>query len=230
MKAAGIQQNLPVNKTFQGSYKKTEHGNPYYHSNSGTVAGSILAVPAALMWLLKLNYKKPSENEILETTKAFENLDSQTKKIYQLLGIENMNDAIQKEVKMGERLKKYAIPFAVVAAGLTVGCGMLVDNIRNKKAQENANYARQVGVKKALATNAELSISEKGRPYTKTNPGVKYGALLGAGCGIVNSFMSMGKNIKTGFALMKIISFSIGGLLMGAIADSAANKSARKNA
>ena len=160
----------------------------------------------------------------------FEKYDDNEKKLLNTLSVPTTENGIKDAIKHKERYKKYAIPFAIAAAGVTAGCGLLTDYLRNKKAKENADYVKQVGMKQALVTNSELAVAESGRPYTKINTGVKYGAPLGAACGIAHARMSFGKlnNIANTIACM--FTFMLGGLLMGAIADSAANKSARKNA
>ena len=125
-------------------------------------------------------------------------------------------------------LKKYAIPFAIIAAGATAGCGILVDHFRNKKAKEAADTVKQVGVKNAVMQNDKIQLSNKGRAYYESNQGVKYGALLGAACGVVHSAMNGSK--KTGAYITNVIMFGLGGLIMGKIADSTANNDARKHA
>ena len=76
--------------------------------------------------------------------------------------------------------------------------------------------------------NDKIQLSNKGRAYYESNQGVKYGALLGAGCGLIESVMSAGK-LKAA-ALINMALMAVGGLIMGKIADSTANNDARKHA
>ena len=61
-----------------------------------------------------------------------------------------------------------------------------------------------------------------------SNDDKKYGALLGAGCGLIESIMTAGKFKPIG--LLNMIPMAIGGLIMGAITDHYTNSSAKKNA
>ena len=219
--------------SFRGKWDKTEQENPYYKTNSGAVAGGIMAVPAAYTWL-KYSWKKIDEAQInkdLAESKQFmkeTGMDKQFDEMFKNFGYKNTDEAFKAGVDNMKRLKKYAIPFAIIAAGATAGCGILVDHLRNKKAKEAADTVKQVGVKNAVMQNDKIQLSNKGRAYYESNQGVKYGALLGAGCGLIESVMSTGK-LKAA-ALVNMVMMAIGGLIMGKIADSTANKDARKHA
>ena len=102
---------------------------------------------------------------------------------------------------------------------------MLIDHLRNKKAKEKADFVKQVGVKKAVIENDDIALSNKGRAYYESNVGTKYGALLGAVCGLLHTAMLRKKEYIT-----NAITFAIGGFIMGKIADSNTNKDARKHA
>lgn len=214
---------------FRGKFEKTEQGNPYYKTNSGTVAGGVMAGVAACSWLKWLNFKEVPELD--DKAKAFMK-ESGLEDVYKAFGVKDINKALNEEYKQkniqGARLKKLAIPFAVVAAACTLGCGMLVDNIRNKKAKEMADYTAQVGVHNALMSGDSVALSNKGRTYYDSNIGKKYGAFLGAGCGLIDSVMSTGKFKPIG--LLNMIPMAIGGLIMGAITDHFTNSNAKKNA
>lgn len=214
---------------FRGKFEKTEQGNPYYKTNSGTVAGGVMAGVAACSWLKWLNFKEVPELD--DKAKAFMK-ESGLEDVYKAFGVKDINKALNEEYKQkniqGARLKKLAIPFAVVAAACTLGCGMLVDNIRNKKAKETADYTAQVGVHNALMSGDSVALSNKGRTYYDSNIGKKYGAFLGAGCGLIDSVMSTGKFKPIG--LLNMIPMAIGGLIMGAITDHFTNSNAKKNA
>lgn len=215
---------------FKGKWSKTDQGNPYYKTNSGTVAGGIMAIPAALVWLKKLWYKEPLSSDLAKEKDMLKEIgvDKTYDKFFKKFGFKNMDDAVKQGIEQNKRLKKYAIPFALIAAGATIGCGVLVDHLRNKKAKEKADYVKQVGVKKAVVENGDIALSNKGRAYYESNIGAKYGAILGAGCGLIESVMTAGKFKMAG--LLNMIPMAIGGWIMGKIADSNTNKDARKHA
>lgn len=230
-------QESVVKPNFKGSYQRTENGTPYYKTNSGTVAGAVMAVPAGLAWAKSLN---------LPTTK--EELEKKSKKIVNMFTPKNVSteykkaidDGIKESLKDAEKqlehnkvLKKRAIPCAIIAAGVSLGCGMLVDALRNKRARESAEFVKQVGAKKAVMESDTISLSNKGRPYYDSKIGKEYGFALGAGCGFINYAMNYSKhNPQKGMAALlgSVISYGLGGLLMGAIADNNTNSDARKHA
>ena len=110
---------------------------------------------------------------------------------------------------------------------------MLVDALRNKRARESAEFVKQVGTKKAVMESDTVSLSNKGRPYYDSKIGKEYGFALGAGCGFINYAMNYSKhNPQKGMVALlgNVISFGLGGLLMGAIADHNTNSDARKHA
>ena len=222
-----------TNPAFKGKWSKTEEGNPYYKTNTGAVAGGIMAIPAAYSWL-KYSWKNIDEakinKELTESKKIMKEtgMDKQFDDMFKNLGYKNTEEAMKAGIDNMKRLKKYAIPFAIIAAGATAGCGILVDHLRNKKAKEAADTVKQVGVKNAVMQNDKIQLSNKGRAYYESNQGVKYGALLGAGCGLIESVMSAGK-LKAA-ALINMALMALGGLIMGKIADSTANNDARKHA
>lgn len=210
---------------FRGKFERTEQGNPYYKTNAGTVAGGVMAGVATLPWLSKLGFKEtPALDDEAKSIMKEAGMDDMFKKF----GLKDIDEAFKEANKNGMRLKKYAIPFALIAAACTLGCGMLVDNIRNKKAQETADYTAQVGVRNAVMNGDSVALSNKGRTYYDSNAGKKYGALLGAGCGLIESIMTAGKFKPIG--LLNMIPMAIGGLIMGAITDHYTNSSAKKNA
>lgn len=224
------------NCNFKGKWDKTEQGTPYYKTNSGTVAGAVLAVPAGLLHLS--NAKAPANSEeytnmMKKYTDSFTKMMSEAeKKEFEKEfeeGIKANKAQYDKMLEGTKRAKKYAIPFAITAAGLTLGCGMLVDHLRNTKAKEFADYTRQVGKKNAIMNGDKVNISNNGNPYYESNEGSKIGGLLGAGCGVVASFMNHGLKFKPQ-AIGTIGMFALGGWIMGKIADSNTNKNARKNA
>ena len=163
---------------FKGSYSKTDYGNTYYKTSAGTTAGAVLAVPAFLL-----------NCDIGGDSKKYANF-------YRKIGIPE-EKVVEFEKKLEKELssaKKFAMPRAIAAAVCTLGCGMIVDHIRNKKAKEVADLTRQVGVRNAMVHGEGVSISRNGRTYYDSNIGSKYGALLGAGCGVIASGFSILQN------------------------------------
>ena len=214
--------------TFKGKWDKTDNGTPYYKSNSATIAGGVMAVPAALTWLANINKKDLAQDKNIEEVTKNPEMKKQADSFLKMFGIENsFEEVLKEENKRNQRLKKYAIPFAIIASGLTLGCGILVDHLRNKKAQETAEQVRQKGIKKTLIEQDRVAISNKGRAYYESNQGRKWGALLGAGCGIVATLMQNGKNSKLAHILTGAATYAFGGWLMGTIADLNTNKNAR---
>lgn len=217
------------NCNFKGKWDRTEQGNPYYKTSSGTTAGAVWAVPAGLFWLNKMKYKEPSAEKVKATNEAIKQ-SGMNDFVKQITGGKNFEETLKMGNENALRMKKYAIPFALTAAGLTLGCGMLVDKLRNDKAKEAANTVQQVGTKNAIMSNDDITLSNKGRAYYESNRGSKYGAFLGAGCGIVDAAMGEGKNLKASGLILNVLICTLGGWIMGKIADHYTNKDARKHA
>ena len=219
--------------TFKGKWDRTDNGTPYYKSNSATIAGGVMAVPAALWRLRNLNTNTDKEALLAKLEKE----KNDAIKNFSFLGddfIKEYNKEYEKRLKDLDKVvnnlkfrKNMAIPFAIIAAGLTVGCGVLVDNLRNKKAQEMADYVKQNGIKKTFMEQDRVAISNRGRAYYESNQGRKWGALLGAGCGLASALMSQGKTANFKKVSVPVIGFAFGGLIMGAIADHNTNKNAK---
>lgn len=208
-------QGNVVKPNFKGSYQRTENGTPYYKTNSGTIAGAVMAVPAGLAWIGNLTLPTAEGNSANEIKTVFDKF------------------LPKNPLEFNSVLKKRAIPCAIIAAGVTLGCGMLVDALRNKRARESAEFVKQVGTKKAVMESDTVSLSNKGRPYYDSTIGKESGFALGAGCGFINYAMNYSKhNPQKGMAALlgSVISYGLGGLLMGAIADYSTNNDARKHA
>lgn len=217
---------------FKGKWDKTDNGTPYYKSNSATIAGGVMAVPAALWRIrnLKINTDKDAlfarlEKEKNEAIKKFSFLGDDFIKEYKE-GYEKQIKDMDKIVNNLKFQKKMAIPFSIIAAGMTVGCGVLVDHMRNKKAQETADYVKQNGTKKTLMEQDSVAISNKGRAYYESNQGRKWGTLLGAACGLADSLMARTKN-QVWLTVSNVALFALGGWIMGIIADRNTNKNAK---
>ena len=101
---------------FRGKFERTEQGNPYYKTNAGTVAGGVMAGVAALHWLSKLSFKEvpalgKDEKAILK--------ESGMEDMFKTFGMKDIDEALKEGNKNGMRLKKFAIPFALIAAACT---------------------------------------------------------------------------------------------------------------
>lgn len=212
-----------LNKTFKGKYERTERGNLYYKSDSATKAGGVLAIFPLVLHTLDFFKKEMAADK----AKNFKNF-------YNTLGI-NAEDFVENLEIIQKRQKKIAIPFAIISSALTLGCGVLVDYLRNKKAKETSDKVRMLGVKRAMMQDDNIELSRRNAPYYHSNIGTKYGALLGAIC----SFAALGKNMyetnrikshnKILSAVPTIFMFALGGLFMGMIADHNTNKSADRH-
>ncbi len=191
-------QSNVVKPNFRGSYQRTENGTPYYKTNSGVVAGSILG--------------------------GFQ-------------GIGVINHFIKKRTSEG---------FVSLATALaSVGCGAIIDNIRNKNAAKAADEIRRNGLRNAMQINEHIDIGRQGTGYYESNDGAKHGWKLGAAVGLVlgaattftKSFQQearLPKNAKAGTIIFGILGSgaitALGGFIMGKITDHNTNNDARKHA
>jgi hypothetical protein len=193
---------------FKGSVKKNENGVPYYHSTSGTRIGGIAAIAGALGqldWLLESPTKPTPSN-------------------MKICGISQFDVE-----KILERNRKMAIPSAIATAVGALGCGMLIDYIRNNNAKKAANQIASTPLEKTIEKNSNIGVSENGKQYYKSKVGSKYGFALGAGCGIL-SMLKTPELIKTPvWAISKVAFYTIGGGLLGLLADHNTNKQASNN-
>ncbi len=238
MSDLSVQQVSPVqNYDFQQGTPSV----PYYKSNVGLKTGAILSIPAVIDFLPDVRLKN---KDYFEKTidKYQKDLESTQKNI----------DAIIKDGNYPERfnnyLKKYkdsmpstetfrktcsrkgelAVPATLIATGCTIGGGMLVDALRNEKAKKTAE---QIGVAQNNGAEAKIrniSVSDSGIPYYKSNIGKCFGAPLGAACGILSVCLNGGlAKTKTNTVIRTII-FTLGGLVTGSIYDNIVNKKSEK--
>lgn len=237
---------------FKSKWSRTEQGTPYYKTNSATIAGGVLAVPAFLHQYVVNNSQEKVGNAGIQFLKGMfkeaskdESVAKEINEAYKAQGLDidvKNPDKFFNEIKnAAKEQKKLAIPLAALAALLTVGSGVIVDRSRNKKAKETADYVARVGTRNALMTRGDkIELSDNSRPYYKSNDGKKLGAILGAGCACVFSAVNtaisklpkgMSKpQIFLTSALGMAIPMAIGGFIMGAISDSMTNSKAEKNA
>ncbi len=221
-------------QAFRGKVSKTENGTPYWKTTAGATAGTVLAVPAALLWLNKLNsptseeeFKKPMDKVKEIFMKNLSEAEKQEFEKGWQEGLKTSAAEVEKQLKQNKLKKKMAIPGAIIAAICSIGCGMAVDNLRNQKARQTADYARKVGDKAALMQGDRVAINNRGKAYYESNEGSKWGAMFGAGCGIIHSLMSTNRGVRG--IVVPTATFALGGWLMGLIADHNANKAAMKH-
>ena len=208
---------------FKGNYKRTEQGNPYYHTNSAMKIGGTLAGLCALGTAIDL-----AGNNFFQ--KALKNLPEADK---DLIKINN---------------KTAILANGLAALAIHLGCAAFIDHKRNEKAKETADFVKKVGTKNAVMNSDEVALSNKGRAYYDSNTGAKYGVWCGTGTGLVTGILGYAKELKkldsktpdviktatkTGGAIgiaMGIGISALGGWLLGKWADSIANNEARKHA
>ena len=208
---------------FKGNYKRTEQGNPYYHTNSAMKIGGTLAGLCALGTAIDL-----AGNNFFQ--KALKNLPEADK---DLIKINN---------------KTAILANGLAALAIHLGCAAFIDHKRNEKAKETADFVKKVGTKNAVMNSDEVALSNKGRAYYDSNTGAKYGVWCGTGVSLVTGILGYAKELKnldsktpdviktatkTGGAIgiaMGIGISALGGWLLGKWADSIANNDARKHA
>ena len=208
---------------FKGNYKRTEQGNPYYHTNSAMKIGGTLAGLCALGTAIDL-----AGNNFFQ--KALKNLPEADKDLIKI----NHKTAI--------------LANGLAALAIHLGCAAFIDHKRNEKAKETADFVKKVGTKNAVMNSDEVALSNKGRAYYDSNTGAKYGVWCGTGTGLVTGILGYAKELKkldsktpdviktatkTGGAIgiaMGIGISALGGWLLGKWADSIANNDARKHA
>lgn len=216
-----------ITPSFKGSYKRTEQGNPYYHTNSAMKIGGTLAGLSAIGTVINL-----AGNNFFQ--KALKNLPEAANK---------------KLIKMDNKT-------AILASGLVglavhLGSAAFVDYKRNEKSKETAELVKKVGTKKAVMNSEEVALSNKGRAYYDSSVGAKYGAWCGLGAGLITGvlgYIQQNKALKhldhkapdvakTAMKTGRIIGIAteigvsaLGGWLLGKWSDSIANKDARKHA
>jgi hypothetical protein len=212
--------------TFKGSVKKNKNGVPYYHSTSGTTIGAVAAAIAGghhlvLAAIPKLDSNNPKHKKFLE-----ENLKT-TRTV-----MNDKNATLEDVAKNFEKAKKIAIPAAIIYAGAALGCGMLVDHIRNSKAKKAANQIASMPPEKVIEKNPNIEVSENRKLYYKSNTGSKYGFALGAGVGIIDILydLALVKKIHPSAAITALVGFGAAGWLLGLLADHNTNKNAEKMA
>ena len=109
-------------------------------------------------------------------------------------------------------------------ATVSLGCGAIVDFISNKNKNKFNEDIAGKDKKDIVLTNKNADVTDKGNVYYKSNDGKKYGALLGAGAGLLTLITGKIKGNK----VTPLIANALGGLALGAITDHFTNKNNSK--
>ena len=197
------------NVNFKGM-SQSENGVPYHKSNTGLIMGSIIGGIGAIS-----HFGDGSFADMVQ-------------KSYKT-GAANIPDEALKSI---EKMKKFSVPFALIAAAMSIGCGVLVDNIRNKKAAETADVvASSRNINEAFIRDENLQLDKYGLPYHHSNTGTKIGALLGSVCGVTHGLMTTASansvKIKALYAVSSAISMALAGWGVGALYDKIVNGKAQ---
>lgn len=220
-------------------------------THAGLVAGSILGGTQLINGIVNKNKLDKSPELIAGTDEFKKELQS-----LERLGLDEKEalQSIEKIKGAMKNYKKFFIPITVGTAALSVACGAIVDNVRNKKAAAANNAIIEKGIENALEEGHNVRLTKEGNPYYKSNDGARLGALLGAGVGLASTCATFAtkafdsvidisklacekkgishKNIKAksiaGTALIVVPLFALGGLLMGKLSDYYNNKAAIK--
>lgn len=230
------QPTVVTNKpAFKGSYKQTEKGNPYYHTNSAMKIGGAMAGLSAIGTAIRLT----NDKMVTDTFNAAQ---------------KDMPADIKSKLGELKGNKTTIIAGGLIGIAIHLGIAALIDHKRNQKAKETADFAKQVGTKNAVMNGDNVAISNKGRAYYDSNVGSKLGGWLGAGFGVYASIKSYlkqkkiydtiakeagkdGKILKqagkVGGVIGAVIATgmaALGGWLLGMWSDNIANNDARKHA
>ena len=192
------------NTKFNG-IKRTQRGVNYHHTNAGLAVGSAVSLLAAGLWTS--NSKGFNVNDI---------------SYLRQMGFKEKD--IIAMVKQAEKLKQRALPCGIIAAAASIGCGIIIDLLRNKKAQKIAEQSAIQGPQQTCMTNPDARLTSFGTVYHHSNEGKKTGALLGVACGLAHSLM-LGNPVN----LPVYLTFALGGFLAGAITDKISNNKAKEN-
>lgn len=141
-----------------------------------------------------------------------------------------------KKANLSSKAAWFSLPLNIAIA---LGCGALVDKFNDAN---RAKFAEELAVKGEKATLEENDNAEKtraGNVYCKSGEGKKWGALLGMLGVVVPNLLSTvltsvkGVKVSKAFQVATLaqdaIIGALGGLALGAIADSYSNKTAAKN-
>jgi len=188
--------SIAKNPNFKGSVRETENGKKYYHSQAGLAIASGFAGLNLVGVILNAMGYSASKD-----------LPKEIRSIYGSIG-------------------KAGIITGLAAMAVHLGCGSIVDNIRNKEARKDAD----------AGNNYIVTPSGQKKPVVQCDTGAKYGAILGASAGIINKLVSYFANRSIADVKLPILGTivgigisSLGGWLLGKWSDNIAeNKSNEK--
>lgn len=191
--------SMQRNVNFKG-ISQNENGIPYHKTKTGLVTGSAIGALGVLSQLGQGVEYDFVQKEIKKSSAA----------------------QAEEVAKIMEKHKKLAVPFAIIAATMSIGCGLLIDHIRNKKAAETADViASSKNINEAFMRDENLQVNKYGLPYHHSNTGTKLGALLGGVCGLAHGAMipniqqnATGRafNMLTGAVMMALAGWGVGAL------------------
>lgn len=191
-----------VSPSFQG-VQKTEKGNVYNKSNAGVATGAVVGGASLAYWGLSSFGVSFIEKSFEQSSDFFD---------------EKSMGEMKKTLEGLKKQKKFIPLFATIAAACSVGCGYLVDKMRNKKSAELADNVAECGLENLPENYSDKVLISNNKVSYYGNEGKSNGALLGLGCGLAHNLM-----IKKPANLFTYILFALGGLACGAITDSVAN-------
>ena len=190
------------NVNFNG-IKRSQRGINYHHTNAGLAVGSAVGLLGAGFWASQKKGLNANDIKFLRES-----------------GIKEKD--ILTIIKQSEFLKKRALPCGIIATAASIGCGLIVDMLRNKKAQKIAEQSAIQGAQQTCMTNPDARMTPYGTAYHHSKEGKKTGALLGVICGSAHAIM-----LGTPVNVPVVLAFTLGGFLAGAITDKISNKKAQ---
>lgn len=213
------------NVAFRGKSEDTEGTTKPFQTHAGLKLGIATGALGAVGAL--------SEGRLAE--KAVELIKQNQKKA---LGMDNDLKAIfETFVEYMKNSSKTSKLLAPVIAAVSIGCGVAVDMVANKKHAQIAELKDSSDTKEILKEESRVDTTRNGNAYYKSNTGKKLGTLLGLATYPLVSvaslkFMKYPINAKGVAAVSGITAAmgAIGGFVLGAIADKCGNSAARKAA
>ena len=229
----------PYNVQFQGQpYPESAVS---HKSNAGVLGGLVLSVPAAIDFLpdLRLRNKDIFEKSMREYSKDIIKEHSDLSLLLQDGELPQGYRNILKHLKdsipdtesyraLCQKRTKIAIPAALTAILCTIGCGAIIDAVRNNK---NKKITQEISSAKSPAEilgNPDVAINDEGVPYHKSNTGKRLAPIMGAICGAVSAYLNDGLVKKPMHIGCRAAAFALGGLVAGTIYDGVVDKKEKK--
>lgn len=203
------------NSKPQDQNQKPQTAPKAFETHAGLKTGAVYGGITAAMLGLTSSFAKFGEKAAAEIAK--ETPDAAT---------EIANSAKQMK-NVGKGMLMYA-PIYFLAA---LGCGAVVDKIINNKNAQFAERVQKEGKEEVLKSDDHADKLRQGGVYYRADEGKKYGAALGAvvlpALNVAHSLLTKTKVKPVGLAI-GAVEGALGGLMLGAITDSFANKGARR--